>query len=74
MFFYVCFQGVKSRTWKKWWTQVFIHFTNFYKRPTNWQQKKERRELFVPKLNLENSLYDNDYEIKLHNEMTLKAM
>lgn len=36
--------------------------------------KKERREFFIPKLNRENSLYGNDFEIKLRNEMTLKAI
>ena len=36
--------------------------------------KKERREFFIPKLNRENSLYGNEFEIRLRNEMTLKAI
>lgn len=36
--------------------------------------KKEKREFFIPKLNRENSLYGNDFEIRLRNEMTLKAV
>lgn len=36
--------------------------------------KKEKREFFIPKQNRENSLYGNDFEIKLRNEMTLKAI
>ena len=36
--------------------------------------KKEKREFFIPKQNRENSLYGNDFEIRLRNEMTLKAV
>lgn len=36
--------------------------------------KKEKREFFIPKQHRENSLYGNDFEIKLRNEMTLKAV
>ena len=36
--------------------------------------KKEKREFFIPKQNRENSLYGTDFEIKLRNEMTLKAI
>lgn len=36
--------------------------------------KKEKREFFIPKQNRENSLYGSDFEIKLRNEMTLKAI
>lgn len=36
--------------------------------------KKEKREFFIPKLDRENSLYGNEFEIKLRNEMTLKAV
>ena len=36
--------------------------------------KREKREFFIPKQNRENSLYGSDFEIKLRNEMTLKAI
>ena len=36
--------------------------------------KKEKREFFIPKQNRENSLYGSEFEIKLRNEMTLKAI
>lgn len=36
--------------------------------------KKEKREFYIPKQNRENSLYGSEFEIKLRNEMTLKAM
>lgn len=36
--------------------------------------KKEKREFFIPKRNRENSLYGSEFEIKLRNEMTLKAV
>lgn len=35
---------------------------------------KEKREFFIPKHNRENSLYGSEFEIKLRNEMTLKAI
>ena len=36
--------------------------------------KKEKREFFIPKQNRENNLYGSEFEIKLRNEMTLKAI
>ncbi|WP_134686497.1 helicase-related protein [Brevibacillus migulae] len=36
--------------------------------------KKEKREFFIPKLNREKSLYGTEFEIRLKNEMTLKAI
>ena len=36
--------------------------------------KKEKKEFFIPKQNRENSLYGSEFEIKLRNEMTLKAI
>lgn len=35
---------------------------------------KEKREFYIPKLNRERSLYGTDYEIKLKNELTQKAI
>lgn len=36
--------------------------------------KKEKREFFIPKQARENNLYGSEFEIKLRNEMTLKAV
>jgi hypothetical protein len=36
--------------------------------------KKEKREFFIPKIKRESSLYGTEFEIKLRNEMTLKAI
>ncbi len=36
--------------------------------------KREKREFFIPKQNRENTLYGSEFEIKLRNEMTLKAI
>ena len=38
------------------------------------KEKKENREFYIPKLNRENSLYGTEFEIKLRNEMTQKAI
>lgn len=35
---------------------------------------KQKREFYIPKLNRENSLYGTEFEIKLRNEMTQKAI
>ncbi len=36
--------------------------------------KKEKREFFIPKLNRERSLYGTDFEIKLRNKLSQKAI
>ena len=36
--------------------------------------QKEKREFYIPKLNRENSLYGTEFEVKLRNEMTQKAI
>lgn len=36
--------------------------------------KKEKREFYIPKQNRENSLYGSEFEIKLRNKMSLKAV
>lgn len=36
--------------------------------------KKEKREFYIPKLNRERSLYGTEFEIKLKNELTQKAI
>ncbi len=35
---------------------------------------KEKREFYIPRLNRESSLYGTEFEIKLRNEMTQKAI
>lgn len=44
--------------------------------PTFIQEKvpKEKREFYIPRLNRERSLYGTDFEIKLRNELTQKAI
>lgn len=36
--------------------------------------KKERREFYIPRLTRERNLYGTEFEIKLRNELTLKAI
>ena len=36
--------------------------------------EKQKREFYIPRLNRENSLYGTEFEIKLKNEMTQKAI
>ena len=36
--------------------------------------KKEKREFYIPRLNRERSLYGSEFEVKLRNEMTQKAI
>lgn len=36
--------------------------------------KKEKREFYIPRLNRERSLYGTEFEIKLRNELTQKAI
>jgi len=38
------------------------------------KQKKEKREFFIPQLNRERSLYGTEFEIKLRNELSQKAI
>jgi hypothetical protein len=44
--------------------------------PTFLQEKapKEKREFYIPQLNRERSLYGTDFEVKLRNELTQKAI
>lgn len=46
----------------------------FTKEKVSEDVKKEKREFFIPKQNRENSLYGSEFEIKLRNKMTLKAI
>ena len=36
--------------------------------------KKEKREFYIPKLNRERSLYGTDFEIRLRNQLSQKAI
>ncbi len=41
---------------------------------TTEKNEKQKREFYIPKLNRENSLYGTEFEIKLRNELTQKAI
>lgn len=41
---------------------------------TTEKAKKERREFYIPRLNRERSLYGTEFELKLRNELTQKAV
>lgn len=38
------------------------------------RETKEKREFYIPRMNRESSLYGTEFEIKLRNEMTQKAV
>ncbi|WP_428770515.1 helicase-related protein [Treponema sp. HNW] len=38
------------------------------------KNKKEKKEFYIPRLNRERSLYGSDFEVKLRNELTQKAI
>lgn len=38
------------------------------------KSKKQKREFYIPQLNRENSIYGTEYEIKLRNELTQRAI
>lgn len=40
----------------------------------NEKPKKEKREFYIPRLNRERSLYGTEFEVKLRNELTQKAI
>ena len=41
---------------------------------TTEKAKKERREFYIPRLSREKSLYGTEFEVKLRNELTQKAI
>ena len=51
-------------------------FRFIFTSPTFIKEKaeKQKREFYIPRLNRENSLYGTEFEIKLRNEMTQKAI
>src|SRR5574344_1975841 len=38
------------------------------------KSKKEKREFYIPRLNREKTLYGSEYEVKLRNELTQRAI
>ena len=51
-------------------------FRFIFTSPTFIKEKaeKQKREFYIPRLNRENSLYGTEFEVKLRNEMTQKAI
>ena len=49
---------------------LYLHLRHF----NNRKAKKEKREFYIPRLNRERSLYGTEFEIKLRNELTQKAI
>lgn len=49
-----------------------FHF--LYTQPTFVEGNKERREFYIPQMGRESSLYGTEFEIKLRNELTQKAV
>jgi len=41
---------------------------------TTEKARKEKREFYIPRLNRERSLYGTEFEVKLRNELTQKAI
>lgn len=56
--------------------QEVDEFRFIFTSPTFIKEKteKQKREFYIPRLNRENSLYGTEFEIKLKNEMTQKAI
>ena len=49
---------------------ALLHFTDLLKETA----PKEKREFYIPRLNRERSLYGTEFEVKLRNELTQKAI
>ena len=49
---------------------VYFHVTNLCKG----KAEKQKREFYIPRLSRETSLYGTEFEIKLRNEMTQRAI
>lgn len=56
--------------------ELIDEFRFIFAAPTFIKEKaeKQKREFYIPRLNRENSLYGTEFEIKLRNEMTQKAI
>lgn len=70
-----CFSIYAYRTLKKELEQIeelrFIFTSPTFIRET---EEKQKREFYIPRLNREQSLYGTEFEIKLRNELTQKAL
>ena len=51
-----------------------LHFIFTSPTFTTEKAKKEKREFYIPRLNRERSLYGTEFEVKLRNELTQKAI
>ena len=70
-----CFSMYAYRELKEQLEQV-DEFRFIFTSPTFIKEKaeKQKREFYIPRLNRESSLYGTEFEIKLRNEMTQKAI
>lgn len=70
-----CFSMYAYKELKKQLEQI-DEFRFIFTSPTFIKDKteKQKREFYIPRLNRENSLYGTEFEIKLRNEMTQKAI
>ena len=70
-----CFSIYAYRELKEQLEQV-DEFRFVFTSPTFIKEKaeKQKREFYIPRLSRESSLYGTDFEIKLRNEMTQKAI
>lgn len=71
----VCFSMYAYQELKKQLEQV-DEFSFIFTSPTFVKERaeKEKREFYIPRLNRESSLYGTEFEIKLRNEMTQRAI
>ena len=51
-----------------------LHFIFTSPTFTTEKAKKEKREFYIPRLNRERGLYGTEFEVKLRNELTQKAI
>ena len=70
-----CFSMYAYKELKKQFESI-DHLDFLFTSPTFIKQKaeKEKREIYIPRLTRESSLYGTEFEIKLKNEMNLKAI
>lgn len=68
MFFNICVLRVKTSTKTGTRISLFIYFSDLRK------GRKRKTEFYIPKINRESSLYGTEFEIKLRNEMTQRAI
>ena len=70
-----CFSIYAFQELKKQLTDIEeLHFIFTSPTFTTEKAKKEKREFYIPRLNRERSLYGTEFEVKLRNELTQKAI